>query len=556
MSQHIILCGLEHVGYRTLELLLRLDETVTVITNEIPDEWRSDIQSKNIRLIIGNASDLKNLEEADIKNAKAIIITTTNDLDNVSIALDAQRLNPKIGVVVRFFDQSLAQRLEEICGFNRALSTSSLAAPAFAAAALGEHIIGSFEADGQKFSITRVTADEALIAKSKTAEQLAMNEGLITIIHRRENGEQVTTGPETLFLAGDQLAVLERSKKLSKKSSGAKPLPSVFSRLVETIRLFFKSFPSSTGLIFGVLITIILLSVIVFHLALKLDIVSALYFVVTTIATVGYGDINLLNAAYPIKLYGCFLMLCGAAFIGALIGVITNFFVEQRLEELFGSRSVIDTGHTIVVGTGNIGYRIIKELLAAGQKVVVIANDNKDEFLKTVRERVPTILGDARSEDILKKANSPMCKSLVAVTDDDVINLSIGLAAEKLNSKVKTVLRMYNSDLAQKVQSTLGIDAVISTSTVAAPIFVGAALYPNVLTAFTLDEQLIVLLHEKVAQGSPLIGRLFETVEHDKKIKNLLHRSSPTMNFEPTLPQHPIQSGDEFISVHIKQLVK
>ena len=92
-----------------------------------------------------------------VDSARAVIAVTDEDMANVSIALDARRMNQSAAVVVRVFDQALAARLEPALGLSRALSTSALAAPAFAAAALGGMVRGAFDCDGQGFVIEDVS---------------------------------------------------------------------------------------------------------------------------------------------------------------------------------------------------------------------------------------------------------------------------------------------------------------------------------------------------------------------------------------------------------------
>src|SRR5207237_5124605 len=56
---------------------------------------------------------------------------------------------------------------------------------------------------------------------------------------------------------------------------------------------------------------LILLSVFVFHVGMRLSFLNALYFVVSTVTTTGYGDINPGRAVWWLTLYGCLLMMLG-----------------------------------------------------------------------------------------------------------------------------------------------------------------------------------------------------------------------------------------------------
>ena len=132
---HVIVCGLGHVGFRIVSLLVRLGLRGAVITRETSDDRHSAI-APHFRVILGDAREDRLLVEAGIQRATAILAVTDDDLANVSVALDARRLNPKITIVARVFDQRLATRLEESVEIDRVLSASALAAPAFVAAAL------------------------------------------------------------------------------------------------------------------------------------------------------------------------------------------------------------------------------------------------------------------------------------------------------------------------------------------------------------------------------------------------------------------------------------
>src|SRR5262245_48225848 len=106
ISNHIIVCGLGRVGYRTTLLLLSLGEQVVCITRSRGDDMVSEIEAR-CQVIFGDARNDNHLLAAGIERARAILALTDEDMTNVSIALDAQRMNPAIRVVVRVFDQEL-----------------------------------------------------------------------------------------------------------------------------------------------------------------------------------------------------------------------------------------------------------------------------------------------------------------------------------------------------------------------------------------------------------------------------------------------------------------
>ena len=115
-------------------------------------------------------------------------------------------------------------------------------------------------------------------------------------------------------------------------------------------------------------------SVVIFHVALGLSFIDALYFVVTTVTTVGYGDFNFQNASPWMKLYGCLLMTCGVAMVAMFVSLITDMILQMRLRDVISRGAARSKGHIIVAGLDNIGIRLVQGLLWHGERVVASAN--------------------------------------------------------------------------------------------------------------------------------------------------------------------------------------
>jgi voltage-gated potassium channel Kch len=229
----------------------------------------------------------------------------------------------------------------------------------------------------------------------------------------------------------------------------------------------------------GALLALLLLvipSTVFFSSALNLSTIDALYFIWTTITTVGYGDIALREASDGAKLVGMMMMLAGAAFIAVLFALLADWVLARRLSVLQGRVRVRGRGHVIVVGAGNIGYRVAGELRERGKRVVVIekAGDNRHvEALRAVGHHV--IIADATSADVLGLAQVGDAATVVTVTESDSTNLQVVLLVRALVPGVPLVMRADSRLLSEHV--TQAGDAVaISPVDVAAGAFVDAAL--------------------------------------------------------------------------------
>lgn len=510
MTGHCIVCGMGDVGYRVVELLHRLGEEVTVVTLQAREERLRTAESLGVRIVTGDARVDQNLHEAGLASAKLLIAATDQDLVNIEAALDSRRLRPDMPVVIRLFDQGLARQLEGTLDLQRALGMSTLAAPSFAAAALGEAVLGTFSLHGAPFVVGRHRVGGGPFQGSSTVEHLA-RQGLIPLMIERGGDCLVLPAGETPLQPEDRLSLLTRKEDWdrhfsSPRMSGDKPgerLPVLrrIGRSLSRLAAFWKEEPLALRLLVLTLCLVIPLTIAVFY-GLSRSLVDALFLTITNL----HGEVVLPEQVGPeIKLYEVLLMILGSITLATLYSMLTDYLVGSRLRKLLGSQPMPDHGHVVVVGMGNVGLRVVRELTAVGVPVVAIDADPDRPFLADVRSSATVVIGDARLNDTLLRAGIANARAVVAATDDDAVNLGIGLAARQASPRIRTVVRLFDADFARKVESTLGIDAALGASRIAAPTFVASALFPGVVKAFLIQDRLLVLQQRRA--GAEWAGR-------------------------------------------------
>ncbi len=141
---HIVLIGLGHVGFRVLGELLARGRQVIAVESRDEGQFVEEARARGVPLVIGDARRESLLRDLGIEHAACVIACTNDDLANLEIAIDARQINPKIRLVMRFFDQTMAQKLGKAFSVDSTFSTSALAAPLFAAAALDEQVLGAY----------------------------------------------------------------------------------------------------------------------------------------------------------------------------------------------------------------------------------------------------------------------------------------------------------------------------------------------------------------------------------------------------------------------------
>lgn len=207
-EDHIIVCGLGNVGFRVVQHLRKLDEEVVCIEGNAEGSFIPEMEKYDTPVLIGDVRNVKMLENANIKRAKALIAVTDNDLANLETALNARELHPGIRVVIRMFDQKLAQQIEKSFGIHCAFSTSALSAPVFAQSALSGNILGSFEFAGTVVNAFQLIVDEKSPLLGLTVEDIRKDYESTVLMHQR-NGSVDWNPPSTTSLAAnDRLLIM------------------------------------------------------------------------------------------------------------------------------------------------------------------------------------------------------------------------------------------------------------------------------------------------------------------------------------------------------------
>ncbi|MEH1874776.1 NAD-binding protein [Nostoc sp.] len=140
---HYIVCGLSGIGVRIVQQLHTSGYEVVVVELDPNNKYINTARELGIPVIQGDASFRTILKASNIDSAAAVLAVTSNDATNLEIALKAKGLTSSIPVIVHYADPDFASIAQQLFGFEAVLSSAELAAPAFAAAALGGRILGN-----------------------------------------------------------------------------------------------------------------------------------------------------------------------------------------------------------------------------------------------------------------------------------------------------------------------------------------------------------------------------------------------------------------------------
>ncbi len=353
-------------------------------------------------------------------------------------------------------DTELGQHISKAFDIHQIFSTSELAAPIFARSIMDHSTLAQFSLDNQSYFIS----DGATENNITNANHIK------------------TTFPENLSVIAEE----NPTEKIN-----------IFSIFIQKFNYIRSPAFSHLRQLLLILFGFIVSASLFLKWAMPLSYTNALYFVMTTVTTVGYGDINFFNSPTELKVFGCFLMLSGAAAIAMLFSSITEIILAKRLPSILGGLPVPNKNHVIIAGSGHIGHRIVKTLLKAKTPIVIMEDDIKNCYSADINRQVALVEGYLHSHNTLIRARIQSAKAIIVITDDDIQNLSISLAAKKINPNLINIIQVFNSRLGQQLQSALSVNRVLSTASIAAPYFAAAVFGEEILMALEYKNSLIFL---------------------------------------------------------------
>jgi trk system potassium uptake protein TrkA len=119
-----------------------------------------------------------------------------------------------------------------------------------------------------------------------------------------------------------------------------------------------------------------------------------------------------------------------------------------------------------IVGCGSLGVHLAKTLSENGGEVLVIDRDKKSFKKLGQNFGGMTIEGDATDLEFISELNIKNAAALVAVTEEDNINLMVCQIAKGLYG-LKVIARLYNSER-ESVYKEFGIETICPEELVAA----------------------------------------------------------------------------------------
>jgi Trk K+ transport system NAD-binding subunit len=491
---HLIVCGDDALAGRVVEELTTtygMDVTVLLRSRDQGQGPRI-ARLPRVRIIERAELDEAAFTAAQVQSARALALLQQDDLGNFHAALRAQELNPGLRLVMTIFSSSLGSRIQAFFRDCAVLSGSSMSAPSFVAAALGEPAPSHVRVAGRTLYVARRTAT----SRRRVVCGLALT------------GDPLSPRLLPPDTAGADLVLAVADGAPRDPLHRRRPARAVLNTVK---RLVWHRLGFAFLALFGVLVS----GFVLLATAGGFSVTDAAYLTFLDSAGAAVSDPALSG---PEKLAQVLLTFDGMAFLP----VVTAAVVGARLTGSLRGGDRPLAGHVIVVGLGNVGTRIIGQLHDLGVGVVgVDKSENAAGVALARRLGLRVVIGETSREETLRAAGVETSQALVSVTNSDIVNLETALHARALAAGLRIVLRLGDDDLAERVQR--GDSNTISRSVpyLAAPSFAAAMLEHQVLRTIPVGRHVLLIAGIRVSAGSELAGSLAESIHETGEVRVL-----------------------------------
>jgi voltage-gated potassium channel len=285
---------------------------------------------------------------------------------------------------------------------------------------------------------------------------------------------------------------------------------------------------------------------------------DAFYMTLTTLSTVGYGEIHPLSHAG--RIFNSVLIVIGVTTVFLVIALIAQFVVEAELGAYFGKRRqkrMLDHlhDHYIVCGAGRVGRSVIRELVRNHAPFVVVDSD-PGRARWALEQNYIAVNADATREETLRGVHIDRAKGLVAALATDAQNVYVVLTARNMNKNL-TIAARANEEQAEANLKRAGAGVIFSPYSYTGHRLAQALLRPHVLSfldmasAFEGSDLDLSIDQIRVGERSPCADSTLEQARLPQKfgvIVLAVMKRDGKMQFNPS-GQTAMQPGDVLIAM-------
>jgi voltage-gated potassium channel len=220
LRNHVVLCGYGRFGRVVAQELGQLGMQLVVVESNLARQ--PALEASGPPYVIGSALDDPVLAEAGIAHARAIVIATGSDADNVFIALSARESNPRIAIHARGESDAGIRRLQ-LAGAAQVVSPYHLGGQRIAHAIARPSVLDFITLTAPTGAPGEISLEEVAVGRGSALEACRLSDfparGLrlhVVAITREGVPTQFQPSGEDALRAGDRVVAVGDAENLQR----------------------------------------------------------------------------------------------------------------------------------------------------------------------------------------------------------------------------------------------------------------------------------------------------------------------------------------------------
>ncbi len=219
LQEHVIVCGFGRLGKAVVEELRRHDVPLVVVESDQAKD--AELAATGLLYVLGSALEDAVMEEAGVRTARAVVVATASDADNVYITLSVREKNPKAFIHARGDSEAGLRRLR-LAGADQTLSAYQWGGMRIAASILRPSVVDFLELSvpGRESEVDleeiKIDADSRARGMTIAAIEQANARLRVVALKRGDQPISMIPDPATRVEVGDFLVVIGESTSLKR----------------------------------------------------------------------------------------------------------------------------------------------------------------------------------------------------------------------------------------------------------------------------------------------------------------------------------------------------
>lgn len=217
----------------------------------------------------------------------------------------------------------------------------------------------------------------------------------------------------------------------------------------------------------GLLVALVVQTVISI-VALHESVLNGIYFSTRAIATVTDAARSNSGPAW-FKIVSVLNIVTALVLVAVFTAALVRRLSRPRLTTLIGRRAAPARGHVVLVGFGQVGFRLSQALRERGVAMVAVERSVDAPCVRLAQKAgIPVLIGRGDDRGTLELAGARHCAMVAAVTSDDLVNVAVGLTASDMRPGIPLALRLGDGGVASETESLLHLGRVFDAHHLAA----------------------------------------------------------------------------------------